>query len=65
MIIDNSKTFLHTFFFGNNEYSADAIDKKVNPIVVQFCINERMIEIIHRNGTRLYRILPRGKEAIK
>lgn len=65
MAIDNSTTFLHTYFFGNNEYSADAIDQKVDQFVIRFCIDNNMIDMVFQNGKRLYRILPKGKEVIK
>ena len=65
MAIDNSTTFLYTYFFGNNEYSADVIDQKVDQFVIQFCIDNNIIDIVFRNGKRLYRILPKGKEILK
>ena len=65
MPIDNTKTFFHTFFFDNDTYSADKIDMQVDPFVVRFSIDNRMIEEIYDRGKRLYRILPAGKEIIK
>ena len=65
MMINNSKTFLHTFFFSSDTYSADVIDKKVDSFVIQFCVENNMIDIAYINEKRLYRILPKGKEIIK
>lgn len=65
MAIDNSTTFLHTYFFGKSEYSADIIDQKVDQFVIQFCIDNNMIDVVYSSGKRLYRILPKGKEIIK
>ena len=65
MTIENSTVFLHKFFYGSDTYSADAIDKKVAPVVIQFCIDNNMIDIENANGKRLYRILPKGKEILK
>ena len=44
MLIDNSTTFLHSFFLGGDTYSADAIDRKVDSFVIQFCIENKKIE---------------------
>lgn len=65
MLIDNTTTFLHTFFFSNDIYSADVIDAKVDPFVVQFCLKNKMIDEIYKNGKRLYRILVEGKKVLK
>lgn len=65
MLIDNSRTFLHSFFFGGDTYSADAIDKKVDSFVIQLCIENKMIDVVYANDKRLYRILPEGKKVIK
>ena len=65
MFIDNSATFLHSFFFSADTYSADAIDKKVDSFVIQVCIDKKMIDEVYINGKRMYRILPEGKKAIK
>jgi len=64
MLINNSKTFLNTFFFNANTYSADVIDKKVTPFVIQICLEQRMIEQVNVEGKRLYHILPEGKRVI-
>lgn len=65
MPINNSSTFLHCFFFSSDTYSADIIDKKVEPLIIQFCIENKMIDIVYKNDKRLYRILPEGKKVIK
>ena len=65
MLIDNSTTFLHSFFLGGDTYSADAIDRKVDSFVIQFCIENKMIDVVYVNDKRMYRILPEGKKAIK
>ena len=65
MPIDNTTTFLHKFFFSSDTYSADAIDKKVEPFVVQFCLENKMLEEVFSNGKRLYRVLSEGKKALK
>lgn len=65
MAIDNTTTFLHRFFFSSDTYSANVIDRKVEPFVVQFCLNNRMIDIVWNNDARLYRILPEGKKILK
>ena len=65
MFIDNSTKFLHSFFLNADIYSADAIDKKVVPFVIQFCVDNKMIEVIYVNSKRMYRILPEGKKVIK
>lgn len=65
MLIDNSATFLHSFFLGGDTYSADAIDRKVDSFVIQFCIENKMIDVVYDNDKRLYRILPEGKKVIK
>ena len=65
MLIDNSTTFLHSFFLNADTYSADAIDRKVDSFVIQFCIENKMIDVVYVNDKRLYRILPEGKKVIK
>ena len=65
MLIDNSTTFLHSFFLNADIYSANAIDRKVVPFVIQCCIEDKMIDVIYVNGKRMYRILPEGKKVIK
>lgn len=65
MPIDNSTTFLHSFFLGGDTYSADAIDRKVDSFVIQFCIENKMIDEVYVNDKRMYRILPEGKKVIK
>lgn len=65
MAIDNSTTFLHRFFFANDTYSADAIDKKVDEFIVQICLDNHLIDVVWNNDTRLYRILPEGKKILK
>lgn len=65
MAIENSTVFLHKFFFGCDTYSADVVDRKVDPLVIRFCIDNNMIDIVNANGKRLYRILPKGKEILK
>jgi len=65
MPIDNTTTFLHKFFFGSDTYSADVIDKKVEPFVVQICLENKMIDEIFINGKRLYRILSEGKKVLE
>lgn len=65
MLIDNSTTFLHSFFLGGDTYSADAIDRKVDSFVIQFCIENKMIDVVYDNDKRMYRILPEGKKVIK
>ena len=65
MFIDNSTKFLHSFFLNADIYSADAIDKKVVPFVIQFCVDNKMIDVIYVNSKRMYRILPKGKKVIK
>lgn len=65
MLIDNSTTFLHSFFLNADIYSADAIDRKVDPFVIQFCIENKMIDAIYVNGKRMYRMLPEGKKILK
>lgn len=64
MLIDNSTTFLHSFFLSADTYSADVIDKKVDPFVVQFCIENKMIDVVHIKDKRMYRIRPEGKKII-
>lgn len=64
-MINNSTTFLHTFFFAADTYSADVIDRKVDPFVVQACCSNHMIDVIWNNGKRLYHILPEGKKIIQ
>ena len=59
-----STEFLHSFFFGSDTYSADAIDRKVAADVIDFCLENRMIEVTWNNGKRLYRILSEGKKVI-
>lgn len=61
-MIQRSTEFLHSFFFGSDTYSADAIDRKVAADVIDFCLENRMIEVTWNNGKRLYRILPEGKK---
>lgn len=65
MLIDNSTTFLHSFFLGGDTYSADAIDRKVDSFIIQFCIGNKMIDVVYVNDKRMYRILPEGKKVIK
>lgn len=65
MAINNTTTFLHSFFLGCDTYSADEIDRKVEPDVVQFCIANHMIDVVWNNDKRLYRILPEGKKVLK
>ena len=64
MLIDNSTTFLHRFFLGSDKYSADVIDRKVDAFVVQFCIQQKMIDVVYDNGKRMYRLLPEGEKVI-
>lgn len=64
MAIDNTTTFLHTFFFGTDTYLADAIDRKVEPFVVEFCLENHLIDVVRNNGARLYHILPEGKRIL-
>lgn len=64
MLIDNSTTFLHSFFLGCDTYSADVIDRKVNAFVIQSCIKDKMIDVVYDNGKRMYHILPKGKKVI-
>ena len=64
MLIDNSTTFLHSFFLGFDTYSADVIDRKVNAFVIQSCIKYKLIDIVYDNGKRMYRLLPEGKRVI-
>jgi len=64
MAIDNTTTFLHTFFFGTDTYSADAIDGKVERFVVEFCLENHLINVVRNNGVRLYHILPEGKRIL-
>lgn len=64
-MIDNTTTFLHAFFFSQDEYSADYIDRNVDPFVVQFSLSNKLITTVGRNGKRLYRILPEGKKILK
>ena len=63
-MIQNSTEFLHSFFFGNQIYSADAIDRKVAAGGVDVCLENRMIEVTWNNGKRFYRILPDGEKVI-
>ena len=63
-MIRRNTEFLHSFFFGSDTYSADTIDRKVAADVIDFCLENRMIEVTWNNGTRLYRILPEGKKVI-
>ena len=65
MLIDNSTTFLHSFFLGGDTYSADAIDRKVDSFVIQFCLENKMIDVVYDHDKRMYRILPEGKKVIK
>ena len=65
MAIDNTTTFLHTFFFGTDTYSADAIDRKVERFVVEFCLENHLIDVVRNNGVRLYHILPEGKRILR
>ena len=65
MLIDNSTTFLHRFFLGGDKYSADVIDRKVDAFVVQFCIQQKMIDVVYENGKRMYHLLPEGEKVIK
>ena len=65
MLINNSTTFLNSFFFDADTYSADAIDRKVDSFVIQVCIDKKMIDVVYTNGKRMYRILAEGKKAIK
>ena len=65
MLIDNSTTFLHRFFLGGDTYSADAIDRKVDSFVIQFCIENKMIDVVYDHDKRMYRVLPEGKKVIK
>ena len=64
MAIDNTTTFLHTFFFGTDTYSADAIGRKVERFVVEFCLKNHLIDVVQNNGVRLYHILPEGKRIL-
>ena len=63
-MIRRSTEFLYSFFFGSDTYSADAIDRKVAADVIDFCLENRMIEVTWNSGKRLYRILPEGKKVI-
>lgn len=65
MLIDNSTTFLHSFFLGGDTYSADVIDRKVDSFVIQFCIENKMIDVVYDHDKRMYRILSEGKKVIK
>ena len=65
MPINNTTTFLHSFFFGADTYSADAIDRKVDPFVVQFSLDNHLIDVVWNNDVRLYRILPEGKKVLQ
>lgn len=60
----SSTEFLYSFFFGSDTYSADAIDRKVAADVIDFCLENRMIEVTWNNGNRFYRILPEGEKVI-
>ena len=64
MAIDNTTTFLHSFFFGSDTYSADVIDRKVEQFVVQFCLDNHLIDVVWNNDARLYRLLPEGKRIL-
>lgn len=64
MLIDNSTTFLYSFFLGSDTYSADVIDRKVDTFVIQSCIANKMIDVVYDYDKRMYRILPEGKKVI-
>ena len=64
MLINNSTTFLNSFFFDADTYSADAIDRKVDSFVIQVCIDKKMIDEVYIRGKRMYRILSEGKKVI-
>lgn len=64
-MINNTTTFIHTFFFGQDEYSADYIDRNVDPFIVQVSLSNKWIATVERNEKRLYRILPEGKKILK
>lgn len=63
-MIQSSTELLYSFFFGSDTYSADAIDRKAAADVIDFCLENRLIEVTWNNGKRLYRILPEGKKVI-
>lgn len=63
-MIQDSTVFFHSFFFGSSTYSADVIDRKVAAGVINFCLENKMIDVTWASGKRLYRILPKGKEVI-
>ena len=64
MAINNTTTFLHSFFFSEDTYSADVIDKKVEAFIVQFSLDNHIIDVIWKDSKRLYRILPEGKKIL-
>lgn len=64
MQIKDVKVFLHLFFFGNDIYSANTIDRKVLPDVIRFCLENEIIDVVWKEETRLYRILPKGKQML-
>jgi len=65
MPINNSTTFLNRFFYANDTYSADEIDKKVDAFVISFCLENKMINTVFQNDKRLYHLLPEGKKVIR
>ncbi len=46
MQIKDVKVFLHLFFFGNDIYSANTIDRKVPPDVIRFCLENEIIGVV-------------------
>lgn len=61
--ITDSTTFLHTYFFSSDTYSADVIDRDVDGFVIRMCLND-YISVDYDNGKRVYRINNKGKRVI-
>ena len=61
--LKDSTVFLNTYFFKDDTYSADIIDRDVDENVIDMCLKEYISED-YVNGKRVYRINSEGKRAI-
>ena len=62
--ITDSKTFLHNYFYSNDLYPADQIEKNVDPFVIQVCVDSGLIIKIEKDNMWMYQITENGKEQL-
>jgi len=62
---NEQKQFMMRYFFGNDVYPADKIDRQENPAIIKKCIDDNYLYEDGNKDYRLYRLTENGKHYLK